>query len=76
MDNNTKTRELKMHLTILLFYPSVLYSKLIKSKQILWFSGARNALGVRILMMSYTCILVYYKVSIASITEIFVTLLF
>ena len=38
-----------MHLTILLFHSSVLYSKLIKSKPILWFSGTRNALGVRII---------------------------
>ena len=61
-----------MHFTILLFHPSVLYSKLIKSKQI--FSGARNSIGVRILMTSY--ISLYYKVSITSITVIFVTLLF
>ena len=64
-----------MSLTILLFHPSVLYTVInIKRKQILWFNGIRNAIGVRILMTSY--ISLYYKVSIASTTVIFVILLF
>ena len=45
--------ELKMHLTILLFHPSVLYSKRIKSKQIQLFGCARNAIGVRVYKVWY-----------------------
>ena len=56
-----------MHLTFLLFHSSVLYSKLIKKQ-------THVAIGVRILMTSYTSL--YHKVSIASITVIFVKLLF
>ena len=63
-----------MHLTILLVHLCVPYSKLLKSKQIYWFSGTRNAIGVCILKTSY--ISLNYKVSIASITVIFVTFLF
>ena len=63
-----------MHLTILLFHPSVLYSKLIKKQTHIMVQRCQNAIGVRILMTSYT--LLYYKVSIASITAFFVTLLF
>ena len=63
-----------MHLTILLFHPSVSCSKIMKKQANIMVQRARNVIGVRILMTSYMSL--YYKVSIASITVIFVTFLF
>ena len=59
-----------MQLTNILFHPSVLYSKLIKKQAKIMVQRCQK----RILMTLY--ISLYYKVSIASITVIFVALLF
>ena len=58
-----------MHLTILLFHPSVPCSKLMKQQANIMVQWCQKCYRVRILMPSYMSL--YYKVSIALIKVIF-----